>query len=149
MSFVANGVSIPSAIVLQSGDFFPAIALNDIRQSLRIDGSVTDVRLQQLTQEEMLDVNRLLHDLTLKHSSLQDVSKCKINDKSDVDILYFSAVSNGVYARLVEHYQKYDSSNVGLQKSDLLQQGVDDYRRNKHWAIQQLLGNPHTIVDLV
>lgn len=149
MSFVANGVHIPNRIVLSSGDFFPAISLDEIRQNVRIDGSVTDFRLQQLTQEEMLDVNRLLADLTFKAQSLADLATCKINDKPDVEILYFSAVSNGVYARLVEHYQKYDSSNVGLQKSDLLQQGVDDYRRNKHWAIQQLLGNPHTIVDLV
>jgi hypothetical protein len=26
---------------------------------------------------------------------------------------------------------------------------IDEYRRNKHWAIQQLLGKNHTVVDLI
>lgn len=73
----------------------------------------------------------------------------EINGEKDTEILYFSAVSNGVYARLVELYTGYDSTNSGAKKSELLEQGADDYRRNKHWAIQQLLGKNHTIVELI
>lgn len=149
MSFVANGVSITGDLVLSSGDFFPDVNLSQIRNTLRVDGTVTDIRLKQLTCEEMLDVNRLLYVLTQKAQTLDELSLGAINGKKDTDILYFSAVSNGVYARLVELYTGYDSTNSGAKKSELLEQSADDYRRNKHWAIQQLLGKNHTVVELI
>lgn len=149
MSFVANGVNIPNRIVLNSGDFFPEISLDEIRHTVRIDGTVSDQRLKQITQEEIIDVNRLLQRLTINAQSLTDYATSTINEKSDVEILYFSAISNGVYARLVEKYIGYDSSNMGLKKGEILQDSADDYRRNKHWAIQQLLGQSHTVVDLI
>lgn len=149
MSFVANGVHIPNTIVLHSGDFFPDISLDELRNTVRIDGSVSDQRLRQCTEEEILDVNRLLFRLTQHAQSLDDYATSYINGKSNVAILYFSAVSNGVYARLVEKYINYDSSHSGMKKGELLQQSADDFRRNKHWAIQQLLGKTHSIVDLI
>ena len=149
MSFFANKVSTTSDLVLSSGDFFPNVNLSQIRNTLRIDGTVTDVRLKQLTYEEILDVNRLLYVLTQKIQTFDELSLGSINGKKDTDILYFSAVSNGVYARLVELYTGYDSTNSGVKKSGLLEQSADDYRRNKHWAIQQLLGKNHTVVELI
>ncbi|MFX7296429.1 head completion/stabilization protein, partial [Acinetobacter baumannii] len=56
MGFIANGAITPSHITISSGTFFPEISLDEIRSFVRIDGSVTDVRLQQLTREEVIDV---------------------------------------------------------------------------------------------
>ncbi len=149
MSFVANGVSITDDLVLSSGDFFPNISLVKIRNALRIDGSVTDTRLKQLVYEEILDVNRLLFALTKRANNLDELSITEIDGEKDTEILYFSAVSNGVYARLVDLYIGYDSTNFGVKKSELLEQSANDYRRNKHWAVQQLLGGNHTVVELI
>ena len=149
MSFVANHAPFTQDTLISSGEFFPSISLDEVRQTLRIDGTVTDVRLKQLIFEEMIDVNRLLLSLTRKAQSLCELSKDTINGKKDTDILYFSAVSNGVYARLIELYIGYDSTNSGIKKSELLSQSADDYRRNKHWAIHQLLGKNHTVVALI
>ncbi|MFX7296382.1 head completion/stabilization protein, partial [Acinetobacter baumannii] len=39
--------------------------------------------------------------------------------------------------------------NSGEKKSESMDCSVDDYRRNKQWAIQQLKGENHSIVELI
>ncbi|MFY0084227.1 head completion/stabilization protein, partial [Acinetobacter baumannii] len=102
MGFIANGAITPSHITISSGTFFPEISLDEIRSFVRIDGSVTDVRLQQLTREEVIDVNRLLANLVMKAEKLVDLAVNEIDGKADTEVLYFSAVSNGVAAKVNE-----------------------------------------------
>lgn len=149
MGFVANGNSSKSGIKIESDSFYPIIELDQIREIVRIDGSVTDQRLQQIIIEEVIDVNRILSRLKEKASSLADLATTFINDEPDTDYLYLSAVSNGVSAKVNENYRNYDSSNSGANKAEKAELTVDDYRRNKQWAIQQLLGENHTIVELI
>lgn len=149
MGFVANGNTTPSRIIIKSDPFFPEIALDQIREIVRIDGAVTNERLKQAIIEEILDVNRLLTSIKDKADLLSDLSTTQINDQPDTDYLYISAVSNGVAAKVNENYRNYDSSNTGAKKAAHAELTVDDYRRNKHWAIQHLLGENHTIVELI
>lgn len=149
MGFVANGNTTPSSIKIKSDPFYPIIDLDHIRKIVRIDGAVTNERLEQTIIEEIIDVNRLICRLKEKASSLTDLAKTFINDQPDTDYLYLSAVGNGVAAKVNENYRNYDSSNSGAIKAEKAELTVDDYRRNKHWAIQQLLGENHTIVELI
>ena len=149
MGFVANGNITPSQIVIKSDPFFPQIALDDIREKIRIDGSVTNERLKQNIIEEVIDVNRLLKVLKSKASQLSDLSEGEVDDLPETDYLYFSAVSNGVAAKVNEKYRSYDSSNAGLRNLEDSSLTIDEYRRNKQWAIQQLLGENHTVVELI
>ena len=48
-----------------------------------------------------------------------------------------------------ENYRNYDSSNSGAKKAEEAEYTVDDYRRNKQWAILQLLGENHSVVELI
>ncbi|MDX8255270.1 head completion/stabilization protein [Acinetobacter pittii] len=149
MSFVASGNTTPSKITISSSDFFPSISLDDIRNFVRIDGAVTDVRLKQVTLEEIIDVNRLLASLVTTASSLADLAMTKVDGKPDTEILYFSAVSNGVAAKVNEKYRSYDTSSSGNKNAEELTPTIDESRRNKHWAIKQLLGQSHTTVELI
>lgn len=149
MSFVANGNNTPSNIHISNGTFFPTISLDEIRDFVRIDGSVTDVRLRQLIVEEMIDVNRLLAGLVIKAQTLAELAINTIDDKAETEVLYFSAVSNGVAAKLVEKYAGYDATNSGVKKTEVMECSVDDYRRNKQWAVQQLKGENHSVVELI
>ncbi|MBJ9954421.1 head completion/stabilization protein [Acinetobacter baumannii] len=149
MGFVANGNLSSSGIKIESDSFYPIIDLDQIREIVRIDGAVTNQRLQQIIIEEVIDVNRLLNRLKENASSLADLATTFINDQPDTDYLYLSAVSNGVSAKVNENYRNYDSSNSGANKAVKAELTVDDYRRNKQWAIQQLLGENHTIVELI
>ncbi|ODN55777.1 head completion protein [Acinetobacter sp. 51m] len=149
MGFVANGNSTPSQIVIKSDSFYPNVDLDHIREIVRIDGAVTNARLQQVTIEEVIDVNRLLKSLKDKAAQLSDLSTSEINDQPETDYLYLSAVANGVAAKVNENYRNYDSSNAGGKKAENAELTVDDYRRNKQWAILQLLGENHTVVELI
>ena len=149
MGFVANGNNTPSQIIIKSDPFYPSIALDQIREIVRIDGAVTTLRLQQAIIEEVIDVNRLLKVLKDKATVLSDLSTTEINDKPETDYLYLSAVANGVAAKINENYRNYDSSNSGAKKAEEAEYTVDDYRRNKQWAILQLLGENHTVVELI
>ena len=149
MSFVANGNTTPSNIRISNGEFFPVISLDDIRDFVRIDGAVTDVRLRQLVLEEIIDVNRLLASLVMKADTLVDLATSIIDGKPDTEVLYFSAVSNGVAAKVNENYRNYDSTNSGNKKAEHAFLTVEDFRRNKMWAIQQLKGENHSVVELI
>ena len=149
MGFVANGNNTSSQVIIKSDPFYPDIALDHIREIVRIDGAVTDARLQQAIIEEVIDVNRLLKALKNQAALLSDLSTSEINDQPETDFLYLSAVANGVAAKINENYRNYDSSNSGAKKAEQAELTVDDYRRNKQWAIQQLLGENHTVVELI
>jgi len=149
MGFVANGNITPSQIIIKSDAFFPQIALDGIREKIRTDGSITNERLKQIIIEEVIDVNRLLKNLKSKAASLSDLSEGEVDDLPQTDHLYFSAVANGVAAKVTEIYRSYDSSKAGLKKLEDLCLTIDEYRRNKQWAIQQLLGENHSVVELI
>ena len=149
MGFVANGNNTPSQIVIKSDSFYPDIVLDHIREIVRIDGAVTNARLQQAVIEEVIDVNRLLKNLKNQATQLSDLSTSQINDQPETDFLYLSTIANGVAAKINENYRNYDSTNSGSKKAEQAELTVDDYRRNKQWAIQQLLGENHTVVELI
>lgn len=149
MGFVANGNNIPSQVIIKSDPFYPDVVLDHIREVVRIDGAVTNARLQQVIIEEVIDVNRLLKSLKDQAAQLSDLSTTQINNQPETDYLYLSAVANGVAAKVNENYRNYDSSNSGAKKAEQAECTVDDYRRNKQWAIQQLLGENHTVVELI
>ena len=149
MGFVANGNYTPSEVIIESDPFYPSIALDQIREIVRLDGVVTNARLKQAIIEEVLDINRLLISLQTKVIQLSDLSKTKIDGLPDTDYLYLSAVANGVAAKINENYRTYDSSSSGAKRAGQAESTVDDYRRNRQWAIQQLLGQNHTVVELI
>lgn len=149
MGFVANGNNTPSQIEIKSDPFYPSVALDRIREIVRIDGAVTNERLKQTIIEEVIDINRLLIRLKDQATKLSDLSKLQVNDLPETDFLYLSAIANGVAAKVNENYRNYDSSDSGVKKAKEAECTVDDYRRNKQWAIQQLLGENHTVVELI
>ena len=66
MGFVANGNTTPSQIIIKSDPFYPSVDLDHIREIVRIDGAITNQRLQQTIIEEVIDLNRLLKSLKEK-----------------------------------------------------------------------------------
>lgn len=116
MGFVANGNNTPSQIEIKSDPFYPSVALDRIREIVRIDGAVTNERLKQTIIEEVIDINRLLIRLKDQASKLSDLSKLQINDLPETDYLYLSAIANGVAAKVNENYRNYDNSDSGIKK---------------------------------
>lgn len=149
MSLIANGDLSTALSDIDGGEFFPLISVTDVRDFVRVDGSVTDVRLQQLILEEVLDVQRLLTPLMTKAQRLTDLSTVVIDGRNAFEIWYFSAVANGAGAKVCEKYRNYDSTNKGSDKAVELSATIDEYRRNKMWALAQLQGRNQTVVELI
>ncbi|MCF9034723.1 head completion/stabilization protein [Acinetobacter nectaris] len=149
MSFVANGTAPQSNVSIASSSFFPTIGLDDIRHDVRIDGAVPVERVKQVLLEEIIDVNRLLSSIVVEGQTLADLAVGTIDGKPETEILYFSAISSGVAAKIAERYRSYDSTNSGNKRADEMTENIHEYRRNKVWAIQQLKGENHTVVELI
>lgn len=153
MSFIANGnlpVMPPAELeIVASPEFFPVLSLSRVRDFIRIDDSVTDARLSQLVMEETLDVMRLLEPLTTKADTLAELSTRTVNGEPEMLIWYFSAIANGVGAKVCEKYRNYDSTNKGSDKALELSATIDEYRRNKMWALAQMQGRNQTVVELI
>ena len=153
MSFIANGnlpvIPLAELEIVPSSGFFPVISLGHVRDFIRVDDSVTDARLSQLVMEETLDVMRLLEPLTTKAETLLELSTRTVYGKPEMLIWYFSAVANGVGAKVCEKYRNYDSTNKGSDKALELSATIDEYRRNKMWALAQMQGRNQTVVELI
>lgn len=158
MSLIANGeLAATNAMLIGDDDFFPMIDVGRVRDFVRADGSVTDERFTQIVAEEILDVQYILEPLVdkVRHindlAKLTDLSKRTIEGKSDVEVWYFSAVANGVGAKIVEKYRNYDSTAKVFEagKGAELDAIADDYRRNKMWALAKLQGRNQTVVELI
>ncbi|OAV00212.1 MULTISPECIES: head completion/stabilization protein [Moraxella] len=137
MSLIANG-KIENTTVVIADKLFPPLSVKRVRDFLRTDSSVTDTRLMQLIGEELLDVQHIL---------LSRLDKFTLSEAQEV--WYFSAVANGVGAKVCEIYRNYDSTNKGDARARDMSATIDEYRRNKQWALSKLIGRNQTVAELI
>ena len=64
-AFVSTGTA--AEFTLSNDGWFPDIDANKARETLRLDGSVTDTRLEAALVNAMLSVNQDLAEFKLKH----------------------------------------------------------------------------------
>jgi hypothetical protein len=150
-AFIATGSGTP--FNLTNDGWFPDIDANAARESLRLDGTVTDTRLESALVNAMLSVNAELAefkaDRLLQYSSLANVPAAQINSNSRLVVLYTRAVVCTAGAELVERYRSYDTSNTGHKDADQLNPSIDELRRDARWAIRDLLGKSRSTVALI
>ncbi|WP_085600864.1 MULTISPECIES: head completion/stabilization protein [unclassified Pseudomonas] len=150
--FVANG-STPGGHI-NTDPFWPSIDLDQVRATLRIDGSVTPARLETAVINTAINVNRELEAWQLSkqaqgYSELREVPARQVNSESVQVHLYRRAIEAGVGAEVCERYRSYDSTNAGNRKAEELAPNIDDYHRDLRWAIRDFLATPRTTVDLI
>ena len=149
--------SAPAAGVIENDGWFPDIALADMRDAMRLDGTVTDARLVQAVVDAILQVNRELADWQGKHAAagvpaLVDVPATRINRESRLLAQYRRAVYSTAKADLIERYRDYDTtaSSASDKKSmEWLDEAPGAQRRNAQWAIADMVGRTHLTVELI
>ena len=109
----------PVAGIIENDGWFPDIALADMRDAMRLDGTVTDARLVQAVVDAILQVNRELADWQSQHAqagiaALVDVPATRINRESRLLAQYRRAVYSTAKADLIERYRDYDSTATSL-----------------------------------
>ena len=151
-AFVAGGTA--SGGHINTDPFWPSIDLDKVRGTLRIDSSVTAVRLETAVIEAAINVNREFKKWRLfqqaeGYMTLADVPADRVNDVSEHIHLYLRAIYAATGAEICERYRSYDSTNSGNQNAEELTPSIDELRRDQRWAVRDFLGLGRTTVELI
>jgi hypothetical protein len=150
--FVATGKALAGHI--NTDAFWPSINLDDVRGTLRIDASVTAIRLETATISAAISVNREFAEWrrtkqAAGYATLTDVPANQVEGVSHYVHLYQRAIYAATGAEICERYRSYDSTNSGHQNADDLSPSIDELRRDQRWAVRDFLGLGRTTVELI
>ncbi|WGE76093.1 head completion/stabilization protein [Actinobacillus equuli] len=139
---------------LVSTEFFPAVSLLAVRNTMRIDGTVTNERLKHSVISAIGIVNRDLkaYCTQAQANGKQTLAECNDEQINGVSLdvhNYLRAVYCLTAANLYERYRSYDSTKDGNDKADELESTADDLKRDYHFAVRDILGGNHLISELI
>lgn len=147
------GPAAPGAHI-NTDAFWPSIDIDKLRESLRIDASVTAARLETAIIAAAISVNDEL-DLWRQSrqaegiSALADFPSPAVAGTTKHHYLYLRAIEAATGAEVCERYRGYDTTASGSKNADDTDPTVDDYRRDQRWAIRDFLGKSRTTVELL
>lgn len=154
-AFIAtNAPSAADSFPITNDGWFPDLDGAHLRAALRLDGSVTDARLEVATVNALIEVNR---ELSLYrrareeegHSSLAAVPASQLQGESFLVHLYRRAIASRAGAELAERMRDYSATGDGAERAEAQTPTADEYRRDARWAIRNILGIAHTTVELI
>lgn len=153
MSLIAAGGST-EPVIITNADFFPDLNLQEFRDSMRLDGTVTDERAQHALEAGMFDANRSLSEYMtaqqgLGFETLEDVPDADWQPLGTNVRLYLRAVWCLAKASLIERYRDYDATGAGHDQADAMDITGDDLRRDAAWALSDIRGANRTTVELI
>lgn len=155
-SFIAPSTSsppAPSSNLVENDGFFPDIELTAVRESMRLDGTVTHTRLRDAVVAAVIEVNTELAAWKVVRiaagAPTLDQDGPQIGGVSIKSTQYRIAVYRSAKADLAERYQDFDSTKTSVEAAEKRAAMVDDDRRAVRWAIRDLLGQPRTTIELI
>lgn len=154
MSFIAVAGATEENAIIKNGNFWPDINLSKVRDTVRLDGTVTDDRLKHAAVAAIIDVNRDLKAFKegkqkAGYTALADVPAEHVDEVSELVSLYLRAVYCRLKANLMERYADYDSTAKGLSNASEQNETITDLYRDARFAIRDILGVSHVTVELI
>ena len=152
--FIATAPTAPDEGQVTSDPFWPAISLADLRDTVRLDGTVTTARLKHAVIDAITSVNRDLADWRRAReaegvATLAAVPGEVINGESAYLHSYRRAVYAMSRANLLERYTDYSATGDGVKGADAKIISSDDLYRDARFAIRDILGTTHITVALI
>ena len=152
--FIATAPTAPDEGEITNSPFWPAISLPDLRETVRLDGTVTTARLTHAVIDAITSVNRDLADWRRArqaegHATLAAVPSEVINGESVHLHSYRRAVYAMTRANLLERYTDYSATGDGVKGADAKVISSDDLYRDARFAIRDILGTTHNTVELI
>ncbi|MBK0089451.1 head completion/stabilization protein [Erwinia sp. S59] len=132
--------------------FWPDIDLQQLRESLRYEGTVTAPRLRQAVLTAISEVNAELYDwraekMAAGFKTLDAVPAETLDGVSEKVSYYIAAIASITAATIAEKYRGYDAS--GTKKATEVEASADEYWRDARFSISRIAGRPGCIVDLL
>ncbi|MGE9755734.1 head completion/stabilization protein [Bacillus inaquosorum] len=152
--FIATAPTAPDEGDIANSPFWPAISLPDLRETVRLDGTVTTARLTHAVVDAITSVNRDLADWRSArqaegHATLAAVPSEVVNNESVHLHSYRRAVYAMTRANLLERYTDYSATGDGVKGADAKIISSDDLYRDARFAIRDILGTTHNTVELI
>lgn len=138
--------------LISNNGFFPDISLDEVRNAMRIDGTVTNDRLQFAVIEAMASVNQDLSQFkknAKSYRTLADYPTEQINGEHLLILRYKRAVYCLAMANLNERYRSYDTTKDGEDNAEKIEQTIDDLRRDARFAIRDIQRLSRITVGLI
>lgn len=156
ISLPPAGPSAPLALddTVSFDGWYPDLSLRGARQSLRIPTDITDTRLRDALTAAMLEIAddlapwREVQDMT-GFARLADCDDRVVAGENRLVILWRRAVHTLAAADLAEIQHGPDSSAQGADRAAALDMTAAELRRNSRWAVRDMLGIPHTTIELI
>ena len=151
---IATAPTAPAEGEIDSSPFWPAISLPDLRETVRLDGTVTTARLKHAVIDAITSVNRDLVDWRRAReaegvATLAAVTGEVINGESAYLHSYRRAIYAMTRANLLERYTDYSATGDGVKGADAKIVSSDDLYRDTRFAIRDIIGTTHTTVELI
>lgn len=154
--FVATAPAAPAnapADIIGNDGWFPDVSMAATRNAMRLDGTVTDQRLRAALVAAILDINRQLRGYKATqeaagHAQLAAADNSTVDGQSRLEHLYLRAVMCAAKADLTERYRDYDADGSNRRLQDNAP-AIDEQRRNAQWAVRDILGETHTVAELI
>lgn len=136
---------------IQNDEFFPNIVISEFRNASRLDGTVTIDRLKEALFEAIASVNDELKHFkqSATHATLAEIPSLTVGNQSVLVYSYKRAVYCLAQANLYERYASYDTTNDGEKKMELLQESIEQIRRDARFAINDIIGRPRITTELI
>jgi len=143
----------PPETPINSGAFWPEIDLAELREAMRLDGTVTPSRLRMAAISSVASVNSQLREWRLQneldgYETLAEVPAEEIDGESAHLHSYRTAVYNLTAAMVNERTADFDSTDLGRQKAQEQLQIINDLKRDAGHAIADIQGNPRRNIEL-
>lgn len=154
-STIAAPPAEPADGAIAGDGFWPDLDLARLRQAVRIDQTVTPVRLRDVARGAMLDIMDELEDWRVEKtlagfSTLADVpARRRVDDVSDYEVRWFQAVTAVVAADLGDRQLGQSVRSAGVERAEELSADIDVHRRNVTYAVRDFLGVPRIIAEAI
>jgi hypothetical protein len=156
ISLPPAGDTAPAAVddAVDFDGFYPALSLAAARAAMRIPTDITDARLCDALAAAMLEIAddlaawRAVQDAA-GFAVLADCSDRMVAGEKRLVMLWRRAVHQLAMADLAEIQRGPDSTPAGMDRAGPLDITAADYRRNSRWAVRDMLGIPHTTIELI
>jgi hypothetical protein len=139
--------------LLTNSDFWPDIELHELRESVRLDGNVTNDRLRHVTIEAINRVNdELAHwrdkQINSGYACLYDVPAEVVAGASVLVSRYLRAVYSTTKALIIESYRDIDTTREGEKHAEALSTQIEDAWRDSQWALRDIMGLKRGLAEI-
>jgi len=140
--------------VIKNTGFFPDVDPKRVREEMRLEQTVSPVRLRRAIKAGMAETNAELRDwrdlqFGAGHATLAEVPTDELDGESVRVFHYFNAVCAMTTATLYERYRGVDASAKGDKKADSIDSTIDELWRDMRWSVARIQDKARCIVGQI